>query len=244
MKVFSVFILLVSFFSSGLYASETYNPIKHLYWGSKDYFESEDLMILGAGTAVGLLSLNFDSSVRKFFDHKNRLGGAEKIGFHWGSGYSELALGLGTLFYGYSTSHDRELQSGEAQLEALAVTAGLVTSLKYTTGRRRPDGSSNHSFPSGHTSFAFSTAGSLTTMYGWKLGLPFILAGAFTGVSRLAQNRHYLSDVIFGALFGYVTGRAFTLHHLSKDKKLSWLFVPELSMAKRSIGFELKVQNF
>ena len=44
--------------------------------------------------------------------------------------------------------------------------------------------------------------------FGWKAGLPAYLAASYIGVSRLQENRHYLSDVIFGAAVGIVSGRS------------------------------------
>ena len=69
----------------------------------------------------------------------------------------------------------------------------------------RPDGSDNHSFPSGHTATAFMTATMLNKEYGYKS--PWIGVGAYsvataTGLMRMANNKHWLSDVLVGAGIG------------------------------------------
>ena len=68
--------------------------------------------------------------------------------------------------------------------------------------------------PSGHTQAAFSIAASMTESYGWKVGLPFWGMGVFTGLTRLADNAHWLSDVVAGATIGTLFGRAGYSHHL------------------------------
>ncbi len=85
---------------------------------------------------------------------------------------------------------------------------GVVNTLKTTTRVTRPDGSNNRSFPSGHTATAFMTATMLTKEYGHIS--PWIGVGAYatataTGLFRMANNRHWLSDVLTGAGIGLLT---------------------------------------
>ncbi len=84
----------------------------------------------------------------------------------------------------------------------------VVYSLKQTTHVMRPDGSNDHSFPSGHTATAFMTATMLTKEYGHKS--PWIGIGAYsvataTGLMRMANNKHWLSDVLTGAGIGILS---------------------------------------
>jgi undecaprenyl-diphosphatase len=93
-------------------------------------------------------------------------------------------------------------------------TAVLTTALKGIFKRPRPYESypeliypksteGSYSFPSGHTSSAFSTATSLTLAFPkWYVAIPaFSYAGA-VGYSRLDLGVHYPSDVLAGALLG------------------------------------------
>ena len=89
-----------------------------------------------------------------------------------------------------------------------ALMAGMVNSLKFTTKVRRPDGTDRHSYPSGHTATAFMTATMLTKEYGHKN--PWIGIGAYgvasaTGLMRMANNKHWLSDVLTGAGIGILS---------------------------------------
>ena len=96
---------------------------------------------------------------------------------------------------------------------ASAVTFGISTALKYTINRERPfekypDISQkmdviSPSFPSGHTSAAFSTATSLSLTYPkWYIIAPSYVWAAAVGYSRMELGVHYPSDVLAGAAIG------------------------------------------
>ena len=83
-----------------------------------------------------------------------------------------------------------------------------VNTLKQTTHMMRPDGSNDHSFPSGHTATAFMTATMLTKEYGQKspwIGIGAYTAASATGLMRIANNKHWLSDVLTGAGIGILS---------------------------------------
>src|SRR3546814_13304154 len=83
----------------------------------------------------------------------------------------------------------------------------LVTQgLKEVFPSRRPDGSDDKSFPSGHTSTSFAAAATLHNRYGWEAGLPAYVVASFVGLSRVEAKRHRVGDVLVGAVIGTVTG--------------------------------------
>lgn len=91
------------------------------------------------------------------------------------------------------------------------IMGGVVYSLKQSTRVMRPDGSNDNSFPSGHTATAFMTATMLTKEYGHIS--PWIGIGAYsvataTGLMRMANNKHWLSDVLTGAGIGILSTEA------------------------------------
>ncbi len=47
--------------------------------------------------------------------------------------------------------------------------------------------------------------------FGWKAGVPAYVVATYVAGSRLQENRHYLSDVIFGATIGILAGRTVTV---------------------------------
>ena len=88
---------------------------------------------------------------------------------------------------------------------SLLLTDGVVYTLKHTIHERRPDGSDNKSFPSGHSAVAF--AGATVLMKEYRHLSPWIgIAGygvaTFTAIDRVDRNKHHWFDVISGAGIG------------------------------------------
>jgi len=92
-------------------------------------------------------------------------------------------------------------------LDAAVVNFAYTGVLKVAVGRERPNGQDNQSFPSGHTSNAFAMASVAQRHYGWKIGVPAYLLAGLMGVSRIHEDKHWLSDVVGGAALGFVVGR-------------------------------------
>ncbi len=87
---------------------------------------------------------------------------------------------------------------------------GLVYILKKSLKEPRPDGTA-YSFPSGHTANVFAGATMLAIEYGehhkW---VPYAAYGVATtvGAMRMINNKHYISDVLFGAGLGILSMKA------------------------------------
>lgn len=118
-----------------------------------------------------------------------------------------------------------------------AISFGLMKAstliVKSATHRLRPDGSTNNSFPSGHTATSFAAAEFLKQEYKdvspWIGYAGYAVAGA-TGVFRLYNNRHWVSDVVAGAGFGILS------------TKISYLVYPHLKkliMGKQATNFNV-----
>jgi membrane-associated phospholipid phosphatase len=142
-----------------------------------------------------------------------------------------LILG-GTLYFAGRVTHTRGLAAaGLHSTEAIVlaeVTGGL---LKWTTGRARPfavgdslsgdfqllrgvrKGYDYSSFPSGHTIAAFASAAALTSEAarswahsGWLVGPVLYGSASMVGLSRMYNDQHWASDVVFGAGLGTMAG--------------------------------------
>jgi membrane-associated phospholipid phosphatase len=127
-----------------------------------------------------------------------------------------IAVGVPVILLGAGyLSNDQKLTEGGWYVGSSLVISSIFTlSAKYIVNRPRPyitypnyfdprglEGSP--SFPSGHTSLAFSTATSLS-LYNpkWYVIVPSFTWAAAVGYSRLNEGVHYPSDVFAGALFG------------------------------------------
>jgi undecaprenyl-diphosphatase len=99
-------------------------------------------------------------------------------------------------------------------LGMIIVLATIVTVIKFSIRRRRPEGewgaiyrnTDPHSFPSGHAARAALLA-VLSLVWGpsW-LGALLLIWAPFVSLARVAMGLHYLSDVIVGATMGVIIG--------------------------------------
>jgi hypothetical protein len=115
------------------------------------------------------------------------------------------------------------------------ISTSVSYTIKNTTKVERPDGSSNNSFPSGHTSTAFVAATFLWEEYKqvspWY-GVAGYAIAATTGALRVYNNRHWVSDVLAGAGLGILSTKlAYWLYpcikqKLFKDKAAHTMIMP------------------
>jgi membrane-associated phospholipid phosphatase len=105
----------------------------------------------------------------------------------------------------------------EAAKAALATMVAVIV-VKRGLGRERPlcecgpvafdPMGAGRSLPSGHTAVAFAVATSLADQSRSRWAKAGLYAGAsLVGWSRLNDNRHWLSDVVAGAIVGTVSAR-------------------------------------
>jgi membrane-associated phospholipid phosphatase len=177
-----------------------------------------------AGAVVGLTagSLAIDQSVRHWLvrDTARLPSFLVRTGDAFGSiSYVYPALLVGTLS-GKALGHRGLEGVSWRALESTVVAGAAALALKSAIGRRRPDVAPNtafsfrpfafkgNSFPSGHATVAFALATSLSaeTKDHWTDAL-FYSAATLTGYSRINDDRHWLSDIVFGAGLGIISAR-------------------------------------
>jgi membrane-associated phospholipid phosphatase len=90
-------------------------------------------------------------------------------------------------------------------IRAQILSQALVHGIKYTVRRDRPAGECC-AFPSGHSATAFAAAAVLERHLGYRASWPALVGATYVAVSRLVDNRHFLSDVMFGAGLGTASG--------------------------------------
>ena len=104
----------------------------------------------------------------------------------------------------------KDIQGLEQLSLGLLVATGATESLKFISQERRPNGECCESFPSGHTSIAFSSAAYIHHRYGLGYSIPFYLGASYVGYSRVFANSHYSHDVLAGTAVGIASAWAST----------------------------------
>lgn len=156
-----------------------------------------------------------------------------------GTGTAALALLTPAVFI--LTPNDQWLTIGLMYTESLLWAYGIKEWGKLLIHRARPymyfdnypldkvqEGDWNCSFPSGHTTLAFTGAAYTTFLFHqyfpdspWRFavtGISFGIAAA-TGALRMASGNHFLSDVLTGAIIGTVCGVAVPFMHTTEFYK-------------------------
>jgi PAP2 superfamily len=122
---------------------------------------------------------------------------------------------------GVKSKHDFKDKTGLV-LTGGALMVGTIFALKCTTKEARPDSSSEDSFPSGHTANAFLGATILAKEYSDKsilIPIGGYTIATLTGALRIANNRHWASDVLSGAGIGIISGElAYLIYPWLKEK--------------------------
>ena len=170
-------------------------------------------VILGVGGGASYVSKYGDGYVEEHIVGNPKADKFFSLGQWVGSSYAMVAssVGLwavGRYVIGPSTNEPKTNKWSEmgfdmmrGQILAQAVTQGI----KHTVRRDRPTGECC-SFPSGHSASAFAAASVLERHLGYRGSWPFIIGATYVGTSRLVDNRHFLSDVVFGAAVGTAAG--------------------------------------
>ena len=145
-------------------------------------------------------------------------------------------LSVTELILGY-VRHDKVIEmNGWQAVTGLGVNTIITFGLKNTINRTRPYNTYPYiqpyqhdidpSFPSGHTSFSFCDATSVSLCYPkWYVIAPSYIWAATVGYSRMYLGMHYPSDVLAGAIVG--TGSAWLAYkgnkwlQQRKNKRLS-----------------------
>ncbi|NOU46525.1 MAG: phosphatase PAP2 family protein [Bacteroidales bacterium] len=189
----------------------------------------KQLLLLCMFFAVSAFSQNTDIELLRNINlnRNTQLDGFLK---HVSNSAGPVAFGLPVVLFGLSfINKDTLTKQRSFYIGASVVTAVVVTNiLKYSINRTRPfntydfiekmSSGGSPSFPSGHTSDAFSLATAVSLVYPkWYVIVPAYAWAATVGYSRMALGVHYPSDVLVGAIIG--SGSAFLCY-----KGQQWLY--------------------
>lgn len=172
---------------------------------------------LVGGTAAALAVHPFDQTLNRRLVGSDTVGDAFIPGKYVGATETQIAAAFTTYIVGRTRHQPRVQHIGMDLLEAQLLTEGIVQVVKVAVRRERPlnpDGTrfSGYSFPSGHSAITFASATVLQQHLGWRAAVPTYLLATYVAMSRLHDNEHFVSDVVFGAATGIIVGRSVTWH--------------------------------
>jgi len=221
---------------------ETVPPIEHTGWATlikdtgRDFVafpKRKSTWVLLAGGGVAALAVHpaddyvqshilGNDAADKFFKPGKIIGGAP---FQVGTAVGLWAIGRYVVPAKDGSRTNKLSHLGFDLMRAQIVSQALVHGIKYTTQRDRPTGECC-AFPSGHAATAFAAASVVERHFGYRASWPALLAASYVGASRLVENRHWLSDVVFGAALGEAVGWTIVGRHGRSEYALQPVPVP------------------
>lgn len=205
-------------------------------------WESDDWSTFGWATlAVAGTAVVADRPVRDFMCQQSKMSSCPGAGPNAEVANSALttienfgqtyALGVMGGFYlaGVVTDNEKPVLVAQDLVAASLASALVNQSLKVVANRSRPRDNqgnndfvgyaglnNNSSFPSGHTTEAFTLASVIASHYEetWVSVLSYSTAG-LVGVARMYHDAHFASDVVASAFIGTYVGKAVVNHNRS-----------------------------
>jgi len=171
-------------------------------------------LLLAGGASITMHNTNVDREIADNFDLNRALGKEvdEIVSNLGGPGVHFAATGL---WYAISVDKGDELnkQRSWTMMKALSVTGATTMALKLIVNNHTPN-DKWLAWPSGHTASSFTVASVLDELYGPEVGFPAYLAAGFVGYRMMDSGDHWASDVVFGAVLGWIVG-----HHIGAEQK-------------------------
>ena len=174
--------------------------------------QKTNLLILGAAGLGAILAHQHDYQFQDFAQREKLLPDrVSRFGDLYGGIWSAWLLPVSIIVTSKAANESNRKMLEKMEFATSAMVANGITTiiLKELTNRRRPNGKSNRSMPSWHTSHSFTVATVANELFGTKVGIVTYLIAGMVAVSRINDNEHYLSDVIIGAGLGTAIGRGF-----------------------------------
>jgi hypothetical protein len=169
-------------------------------------------VILGIGGGAAALIHPWDDEINNELQEANTLKKIMKPGKYLGYAWVQGGAALGMYFIGrYAMEPEEGKHTNKVShlgfdlLRANIVSQALTYGIKVAVRRDRPTGECC-AFPSGHASLTFASAAVLERHFGYRNSWPMFLIAGYVATSRLVDNRHFASDVIFGSALGMATG--------------------------------------
>jgi len=209
-------IVLLALSSSAIFAQQVDSiAVDHRYTFKSKILHVPSLLILSAVAVNG----NAEEGIKKeIAEERNEYLSKFRTHIDNYLQFSPIAIAYGLDALGYKSKTDIRNRTAILLKGELLMT-GVVFGLKKITHQLRPDHSAYNSFPSGHTAQAFAAATFLSQEYKNRFKcIPYVSYGIASSVAvlRMANNKHYISDVLLGAGLGILSMKASYLTHQYK----------------------------
>lgn len=215
--------------------------------------DGKSALIVGAiGAGIGGLMVADKTIQRAFQENRTEANDEiaktlETIGFSRTIlGANAALIGAGWLFRQHEDGN-KLMKTALVSLEAQLFTEGLVGMAKFTVGRARPGAGLgtqtfepfegfDKSFPSSHAARSFAVAAVFADAYPQPVPFLVYTGAALISLSRIHLNEHFASDVLAGAVLGFVVGKALSWRHHHPDILRGWNILPFVPDARGGLG--------
>jgi membrane-associated phospholipid phosphatase len=186
-------------------------------------WKGRDLAFFGAAAGAGIVLFSVDEDIR-IAVHNNRTPGTKDAAAffdHFGDGAVLTALMAGVYTTGLIADKPGWRRTALLGFESYVISSLFTAGIKTMAGRSRPLAEEGHrrfrpfstasrrtSFPSGHTSAAWAVAAAVAD----GSESPVVDAicystAAMVSLARIYKDKHWASDVFFGAVLGYASAK-------------------------------------
>ena len=250
-KIHSIILLALvlqsSLFSQNAYNLSQFKDESFRFVEQPTKWEENNWLKLGLISAGTVLLMQADKQVRELVlkDQSYYKSFPIEAGRIWGEGYPTAILVGAFGLHGLLTNDNTSKKIGFEIVQSALYSGAITTILKVVVGRARPFTNKGdatykpfslfdddfHSFPSGHTTLAFSLSTVLSKNV--KSDLFKVIAyipAILTVVSRVYQDNHWATDVLASAAIGYFVGDWVVNQHEEKKSIIETTSIFPLSL--------------
>ena len=208
-----------------------------LRWEGRDWLAASFVV----AASVGMYA--YDQDIKEWFQDKRNSTTNDLAKVFTPIGNPLLAVpAMGLVYlYGEHRQSEKARRIGLLGVESIVLSGAFTGALKFATHRPRPDSgerynkweassffsTDNLSFPSLHTSTAFSMAKVLAAEADNPYVTPVVYAlASLVGLARMNDNEHWATDAFVGAAIGYFTAAAVLRYH---QRQLPVAILPSVS---------------
>jgi membrane-associated phospholipid phosphatase len=176
-------------------------------WDDLEFLSKEPdfyLLVGGLGLSPSIFSLQFKRETPELTELWGHSAPADKLfefGEIYGDGKFPVIASAMSWGFGKFARSPRLRNFGTDLLRVQAMNGLFTAVMKAGVSRTRPDGAP-YSYPSGHSSSAFATAGVIYQHFGKECGIPALVVASYVGLSRLQEGKHFVSDILAGGIMG------------------------------------------